>query len=165
MKKLLLILLVLFGLQTRAQMSPCDSVGYSIQYTGSTLLVLNEIMNSSSIVIYQDWTICDDNLCFADTGQVVTFNQFATTDTLKLCYVVVLEDNNVNTWTCLKCDTLVYDPINGWMLMSAGNPLGINEIKPNTLDNKMYDLLGREIFEIQLGQIYIKNNKKCILIK
>ena len=37
------------------------------------------------------------------------------------------------------------------------------ELKPNTVnDNKTYDLLGREIFEVPKGTIYIKNRKKFI---
>ena len=37
------------------------------------------------------------------------------------------------------------------------------EIKPNAVDdNKMYDLLGREIFEVPIGAVYIKNRKKFI---
>ena len=40
------------------------------------------------------------------------------------------------------------------------------ELKPNTNnEDKMYDLLGREIFEVPIGEMYIKNNKKCIHIK
>ena len=39
------------------------------------------------------------------------------------------------------------------------------ELKPNVSNNKMYDLLGREIFEIPTGEMYIKNNRKCIRIK
>ena len=39
----------------------------------------------------------------------------------------------------------------------------IKEVEANAVeDNKMYDLLGREIFEIQKGTIYIKNRKKYI---
>ena len=32
-------------------------------------------------------------------------------------------------------------------------------------NNKMYDLLGREVFEVPIGEVYIKNNRKCIRIK
>jgi len=38
----------------------------------------------------------------------------------------------------------------------------IYEITPTRNDNIMYDLLGREIFEIQKGTMYIKNGKKYI---
>ena len=39
----------------------------------------------------------------------------------------------------------------------------IKEVKVNTIkNNKTYDLLGREVFEIPKGSIYIKNRKKYI---
>ena len=41
--------------------------------------------------------------------------------------------------------------------------LSIIDLKENTLnDGKTYDLLGREIFNIPKGTIYIKNRKKYI---
>ena len=46
--------------------------------------------------------------------------------------------------------------------MSA-QPVGIAELELNTIDDgKMYDLLGRELFEVPIGSIYIKNRKKFI---
>ena len=46
--------------------------------------------------------------------------------------------------------------------MSA-RPVGITELKSSIInDGKTYDLLGREIFEIPKGTIYIKNRKKFI---
>ena len=44
-------------------------------------------------------------------------------------------------------------------------PLTVMEVKPNIINNKMYNLLGREIFGVSIGEMYIKNNKKCIRIK
>ena len=42
-------------------------------------------------------------------------------------------------------------------------PLSVIDLKENTLnDDKTYDLLGREIFNIPKGTIYIKNRKKYI---
>ena len=43
MKKIILILLVVLGLQTKAQINICDSIGYTIQPTGNTLLILNGV--------------------------------------------------------------------------------------------------------------------------
>ena len=60
----------------------------------------------------------------------------------------------------MKCDFLVYG-VNGWMKM--GVLTSIKEVKVNTIkNNKTYDLLGREVFEIPKGSIYIKNRKKYI---
>ena len=33
------------------------------------------------------------------------------------------------------------------------------------MDGQMYDLLGREVTEAQIGQMYIRNNKKYIRVK
>ena len=42
------------------------------------------------------------------------------------------------------------------------NTVSVHEITPTINDNIIYDLLGREIFEIQKGTMYIKNGKKYI---
>ena len=167
MKKLLLVLLVLFGLQTQAQITPCDSVEstYLSGSGGNTTLQLNGIINGvcpvnfPCTVVDWEWQVCDANLCFSDSGQVAIFSQFNVTDTIKVCLMTILDVSNT-WWSCTQCDSLVYGP-NGWMKL--GVLTSIKEINANTIkDNKMYDLLGREIFEIQKGTIYIKNRKKYI---
>jgi hypothetical protein len=45
--------------------------------------------------------------------------------------------------------------------MSA-QPVGIKELISGQMGGQMYDLLGREIFEVPKGTIYIKNRKKFI---
>ena len=165
MKKLLLIVLItLLSLQTKAQIILCDSIGYTFQSNwGSTSLMLYGTANIPGAIDWS-WQVCNTSLCYSDTGASVTFNQFTSQDTLKVCYLVFLDINGI-TWTCGSCDSLVYNWSLGWILMNMGNPLAINELKQNTIDSKTYDLLGREIFEIPLGEMYIKNNKKCIHIK
>ena len=162
MKKLLLIVLItLLSLQTKAQIILCDSIGYTFQSNwGSTSLMLYGTANIPGTIDWS-WQVCNTSLCYSDTGASVTFNQFTSQDTLKVCYLVFLDINGI-TWTCGSCDSLVYDWSLGWILMNMGNPLAINELKQNTIDSKTYDLLGREIFEIPRGTIYIKNRKKFI---
>ena len=162
MKKLLLVLLVTLGLQTQAQMVACDSVGYTILSGsgGNTTLQLNGTITPGfqGTMLMWEWQVCDDALCFADTNQIATFNQFTTTDTLKVCLTTMLEMNNA-WYTCMQCDSLIYGP-SGWMMMNMGNPLAIIEQEFNINDDdKMYDLLGREIFEIPVGVMYIQNRK------
>ena len=42
-------------------------------------------------------------------------------------------------------------------------PTSINELTFNRVnDNKIYDLLGRELTEIPVGKLYIRNNKLYI---
>ena len=165
MKKLLLALLVVIGLQTQAQMLPCDSISYTILSGsgGNTTLQLNGMLAPGfpGIVSMWEWQVCDDALCFADTNQIATFNQFTTADTLKACLTTLLMINNM-IYTCMQCDSLIYGP-NGWMMMNMGYPLTITELETNSiLDNKMYDMLGRELFYIPTGTMYIQNRKLYI---
>jgi len=161
MKKILLVLLVIVGLQTKAQINICDSIEYTIQPTGSTLLMLNGVANISGSVVSWDWQACDDNMCYASTGQIGYFQQFTVTDTIKVCLTTTLDINGV-TWVCNRCDSLVYTGFGGWMLLNWSNPVSLQEIKNIKQDNKIYDLLGRELSEVPKGKIYIKNRKKFI---
>ena len=166
MKKLLLALLVLLGLQTQAQVSPCDSISYTITSSANTnILQLDGVItgvcpvNFPCVVSDWSWTVCDDALCFSGNGQTAYFQQINTSDTLKVCLTTIIDYMGA-TYSCLEqCDSLVFGP-NGWMLMNMGNPLAINDLQLNIInDGKMYDMLGRELFEIPVGTMYIRNNK------
>jgi hypothetical protein len=158
MKKLLLILL-LFGLETKAQINYCDSISYTVNTGSGTDLVLigNVNIPGSSNIIYS-WQACDANLCYTGSGQTSIFNQFSITDTVKVCLIVSYCDT-VGCYSCyLPCDTVVWN--NGW-----GEPqsLGIYELQYTELNNnKIFDLLGRELFTTPNRRIYIKNGKKYI---
>ena len=166
MKKIILILLVLLGLQTRAQVTYCDSISYE---TSSTINYPFGVTGLGTATIpgtvTWTWTVCNSNMCYSSTGVSAGFGQVSLTDTLKVCYDVLIDINGF-TYTCTGCDSLVYNPNSyQWEAMVA-QPVGIVELKSNIINNnKMYDLLGREIFEVPIGEIYIKNNRKCIHIK
>jgi hypothetical protein len=168
MKKLLLLLLIALGLQTQAQVSPCDSISYTITpNTNNTVLQLNGVITGVCPVTFPcvvqgwSWQVCDDALCFSDTGQTAYFQQFNAYDTLKVCLTTIVNYMGA-TYSCMsQCDTLIYGP-NGWMKMGIGNPTGIEELISGQTGGQMYDLLGREIFEVPKGTIYIKNRKKFI---
>ncbi len=109
--------------------------------------------------------MCNTSLCYAGFGQNASFGQVCLGDTLKVCYDVIISINGF-TYYCSGCDSLTYNPNTYQWEKLAIQPLGIFEGKPIiTYKDKMYNLLGREIFEIPLNKIYIKNNKKCIRIK
>jgi len=168
MKKLLLAALVLIGLQTQAQISPCDSISYTITSSANNnVLQLDGIItgicpvNFPCVVSDWSWSVCDDALCYGDTGVTVYFQQFMTTDTIKVCLTTTMTIDTM-TYTCMQCDSLVFGP-NGWMLMNMGNPLAINDLQLNTInDGRMYDMLGRELFEVPVGKMYIRNQKLYI---
>jgi len=168
MKRILLAVLVLIGLQTQAQISPCDSVEYAITSTANTNLLQLEAwvngtcpVNFPCIVSDWSWQVCDDNLCYGDTGTTVYFQQFMTTDTIKVCLTTYMTIDTM-TYTCMQCDSLVFGP-NGWMLMNMGNPLAINELQFTWEDDGIiYDLMGRKLKAIPTGTMYIRNNKLYI---
>ena len=165
MKKIFLILLALLGLKSQAQVIYCDSISYT---TASTInfpfIVSGSIPNIPGIVTWS-WQVCDANLCYSDSGINASFGQVSLTDTLSVCYNVFIDINGF-TYMCSGRDDLVYNPNTYQWEKIIAQPLTVMELKPNTVnDDKMYDLLGREIFEISVGEMYIKNNRKCIRIK
>ena len=163
MKKILFILLIALGLQTQAQILYCDSISYTTTSTINYPLIVSGLgtANIPGTVTW-NWTVCNSNLCYSSSGVNASFGQVSLTDTLKVCYDVLIDINGF-TYTCSGCDSLVYNPNSyQWEAMSAP-PVGIAELKSSIInDGKTYDLLGREIFEIPKGTIYIKNRKKFI---
>jgi len=167
MKKFLISLLVLLGLQTQtqAQINFCDSISYTTTSTiNYPLIIAGNDGGLSNMVdtITWNWTVCNTTACYTDAGGNAHFGQVSLTDTLKVCYDVIIDVNGM-TYACTGCDSLVYNPNSyQWEAMLA-QPLSITELLLNTVnDGRMYDLLGREIFEVPLGAMYIKNNKKHI---
>ena len=182
MKKILLALLVMFGLQiqTQAQVSLCDSIEIIIVSSTPTEVILGT--NISSLGIPQPATYwwkyyeligigsnyisgnggAHCSYCTTDTT-LNAMNQIAT-------YSVMLIINNQHP-SLLQCgisDTLSYNTITSqWELNSgSGNPTAITEIERNNVsDDRLYDLLGREFANynsIPHNTIYIKNRKKYL---
>ena len=161
MKKLLLALLVLFGLQTKAQINYCDSISYTTTSTINYPFIVTGVANIPGTVSW-NWTVCNSNLCYSSSGANASFGQVSLTDTLKVCYDVTIDINGM-TYACSGCDSLVYNPNSYQWEPMVAQPVGIAELELNTTDDgKMYDLLGRELFEVPIGSIYIKNRKKFI---
>jgi len=166
MKRILLAVLVLIGLQTQAQQATpyfcCDSIIYWIDQSQGFNIGLdttNIVHNPDSIDVW--WAVCTNGLCYSGQGMYDYFPQVMTTDTVKVCYDVMLYESNTME-VCTRCDTVIYDG-NKWVLFSMSNTTSINEIVLNKINNnKMYDLLGRELNEIPVGTIYIRNNKLYI---
>ena len=71
------------------------------------------------------------------------------------------------TYICTECDSLVYDFMtDAWVLMSMGNPTGIEELMKNEgVNNVTYDLMGRKVTNLNKGVMYIRNQKKFIILK
>ena len=164
MKKIILTLLVLLGLQTQAQVMYCDSISYGTSSTINYPLILS---GSSSMVpgtVTWDWTVCNANMCYSGSGINASFGQVLTTDTLKVCYDVIIDINGF-TYGCTGCDSLVYN-FNSYQwefLPRVTQPTAIKEVQLSTNStDKIYDLLGRELNSIPSGKMYIRNSRLCI---
>jgi len=167
MKKLLLVVLVLFGLQTQAQQSApyfcCDSITYWTDQSQGFNIGLdtsNIVHNPDSIEVW--WAVCTNGLCYSGDGMYDYFPQVTTLDTLKVNYDVYLYENGV-VEVCSREDWLIFDQNSfSWILLNM-MPTSINELTFNRVnDNKIYDLLGKELNEIPVGKLYIRNQKLYI---
>ena len=163
MKKIILILSILLGLQTQAQVNYCDSISYQTSSTinypfGVTGLGTANIPGT----VTWTWTVCNSNMCYSATGTNASFWQVSLTDTLKVCYDILIDINGM-TYICSKCDTLVYDPNSYQWIPKMSNPTSITDIPLSTIsDSKIYDLLGRELKYIPVGKLYIRDRRLCI---
>tara|TARA_R110002060_G_scaffold73838_1_gene82850 strand:+ start:84 stop:539 length:456 start_codon:yes stop_codon:yes gene_type:complete len=145
------------------QLNLCDSLSYTTSTNIPTwpLIVTGNI--SMPGMLSWSWSVCNSTMCYSDTGQVGYFGQISLSDTLKVCYDAYIDINGA-TYICTDCDSLVYDG-NQWILYNTGNPTAIKELIGGQIGGQMYDLLGREVTNPQIGQMYIRNNKKYIRVK
>ena len=166
MKKIILIILVLLGLKTQAQVMYCDSIAYTASSTINHPLTLSGLSPGSAIfppaTVAWDWQVCNATLCYTGSGQTASFNQVSLTDTLKVCY-----DATINVggfiYICNNCDTLIYNPNTYQWEISQANPVSIKEIKFTINGNdKIYDLFGRELNAIPKNKMYIRNKRLYI---
>ena len=158
MKKLLTILLVLLGLQTQAQVNPCNSITYWTDQGQGLFVGLDTIGLTQTDSIEVIWQVCNSNTCYSGFGVNAFFGQIITSDTIKVCYDVYLYTANMIE-VCTHCDSLIFDGFN-WVLFSMSNPTSVNELQSIWKNNgKIYDLLGRELKYIPKGVMYIRNNK------
>ena len=164
MKKIIIVLSILLGIQTQAQVNYCDSLSYQ---TSSTINYPFGIsgMGTATIpgTVTWTWTVCNANMCYSATGTNASFWQVSLTDTLKVCYDVYIDINGM-TYTCTRCDTLVYNPNTYQWEPKISNPVATSITTPSTTtnDSKIYDLLGRELTSIPIGKLYIRNGRLCI---
>jgi len=169
MKKLILTLFLAIGtLFTQAQVNWCDSLSYTAVPGTQLLTLVGNTSLSPNMVdsITWSWAVCDTNMCYSSVGDTAYFQMIQTTDTVKVCYDAYIYFMGA-TYVCTQCDSMVYDGFSySWVLMNMGNPTSIKELTLESInDNKMYDLLGRELTEVPVGVMYIRNNKKYIRIK
>ena len=162
MKKLFLILLIVLGIKTEAQIFYCDSISYGTSSTLNYPLGLHGSAANIPGTVTWNWTVCNANLCYSSVGPSAYFGQVTTTDTLKVCYDATVDINGF-TYICTGCDTLVYNLNTYQWEVMMNQPTAVREIELNaTNDSKIYDLLGRKLSSIPIGKMYIRNNKMYI---
>ena len=172
MKKILLAVLVSLGLQTQAQQSNpayfcCDSITYwTDQGQGFSIgLDTSGIVHSpDSIEVW--WSVCTNGLCYSGDGMYDYFPQITVYDTLKVGYDVYLYENGVAE-VCSREDWLVFDQNSfSWVLLNmipTSLPgFVIEEDGVRWWNDKIYDLQGRELKEIPVGKMYIREGKLLI---
>ena len=165
-----LAILTLWSTQTQAQQSNpayfcCDSITYWTDQGQGLFIGLdttNIVHNPDSIEV--NWGVCThpNGVCYAGQGMSDHFPQITTADTIKVTYDVYIYENG-SVEVCSIEDWLVYDQgVYNWVLLNM-LPTSINELTLNRFnDNKIYDLMGRELKEIKPGKLYIKNGKLYI---
>ena len=104
-------------------------------------------------------------MCYTGSGMYDYFPQITTSDTIKVAYDVYIYENG-SVEVCSVEEWLVFNQNTySWVLLNM-LPTSINELTfGRSNDGKFYDLLGREVTQLNIGEIYIKNNKKYIRIK
>ncbi len=132
MKKLLLPLLFLIGLQTQAQINWCDSISYQILpnqiltvVDDASLLSPEAMLNvvPGGLTNQQGflWTACDATACYGTFNN--QFPQLSVLDTVKLCYeVYVMSSPSYSIYNlpmnCQHCDYVIYDTTTStWVLV------------------------------------------------
>ena len=118
-------------------------------------------------ITYGGQSTLGEDSCFGQACNHIVYNYNMLTgmpyDTITTCLSYTLTDTlgYVDTMSC--CFNQVWDG-QAWLRMAnMGTPTGISELEITKLnDNKIYDMLGRELTEIPVGQMYIRNQKLYI---
>lgn len=161
--------MVLLGLQLQAQnqLVTCDSLGWT-QYPVTGLSITLDTTGATmspvdSVAVI--WSVCDNQICYPGTGMTDYFPFVNMQDTLSVCisteFYYVPQFNQIIEY-CYTCDSIFHNG-NDWVSINDSNTVGIEELILDQLnDNKIYDLLGRELLEAPIGKMYIQNRKKYI---
>ena len=125
----------------------------AIAQTGNSLPTMAPIY----AVTYGNQDMLGEDSCFSGPCNHLVYNYNMSTgvpyDTITTCISYTVTDSlGVDTMSC--CFNQVWDG-QTWVLMSMS--VGINEITNKLINNKMYDLYGREILKPK--GIYIQNRK------
>ena len=145
----------------------CDSITYWIDQSQGFNIGLDTsgmVHNPDSMDVW--WGICTNGMCYAGDGMYDYFPQIMTTDTVKVTYDIYIYENG-SVEVCSLEEWVVFDQNSfSWVLFNVGNPTGIEELMKNEgVNNVIYDLMGREVTKLNKGVMYIRNQKKFIILR
>ena len=168
MKKIfLIIILTVTSFWGNAQINYCDSIEMVLTPHQPNIIIFSTNIPTLGIpgTIDYLWVhkTIDGTIFLFDTNEspMIYMPNPTITDTVIVCLIINLNILGVMD-TCHICDTLEWD--GQWIPWV--NPSSIEEMETKgIIDNKMYDLLGRELTKIPVGVMYIRNQKKYIRIR
>jgi len=165
MKKFILMLSILFGLNASAQVDWCDSISYSVlpntNGVFSVMIETTDSLDNYCDTVNVAWAVCTMELCFLGNGAWASFPIVQLTDTVKVCYTAYVTDTNWQTiHECRDiCEWIVY---NGTEWLPLSNTVSVNEVPLRPVNSRSYDIMGRELFHIPSGVMYIKDRRLYI---
>ena len=148
----------------------CDSLSYNINanFQNQIPFEVQGNINNFSDAVNWNWAVCGGGLCYSGYSiddNTASFPQISYYDTVQVCYTASVVNNNMIDTICESCDYYIFDftTTDSWVLFNMNNPTSINELTFNEInDNKIYDMLGRELNEIPVGIMYIRNKRLYI---
>jgi len=149
--------------------------GQYMTHPQSENIFMWEFTDQQGNTVHQDTLVDESTITFGHTWSLI--------DTINVTVHFVNDSANLDAWyinqglspngnsiNCLFEDQIYWEtgantPWGSWTFVhnNPGLTLGIDELENNPLhDNKIYDMLGRELKEAPVGQPYIRNGKKHI---
>ena len=151
--------------------------GQYMTHPQSENIFMWEFTNQQGNILHQDILVDEATITFG--------HNWSLTDTINVSVHFVNDSANLDAWyinqglspsgnsiNCLFEDQIYWEtgantPWGSWTFVynNSGLTVGIDEIETNPIyDNKIYDMLGRELKEVPIGQPYIQNGKKKIIL-
>ena len=151
--------------------------GQYMTHPQSENIFMWEFTNQQGNIVHQDILVDEATITFGHNWSI--------TDTINVSVHFVNDSANLDAWyinqglspsgnsiNCLFEDQIYWEtgantPWGSWTFVynNSGLTVGIDEIETNPIyDNKIYDMLGRELKEVPIGQPYIQNGKKKVIL-
>ena len=165
MKKILMTVLVSLGIQTHAQETLCDytyTVGAQDELevaaptTGNGLPIMAPIYMTTFV----DELVLGADSCFGGPCTHIVYNSI-NADTITTCIDYTLTDLSTGIVDTLNCCFVQFwdSESQTWVRMIDASSIVELQMEV-TMDNKIYDLMGRELSEAPINKVYIQNKKQ-----